>query len=233
MSVQSQFDAHSLGRQWGPRVLLLTLLGGFCGLTLEAAAASGAMPHPELRVPTAAISTFHVAIAQPEQERLVWQGVDVDGDGQPDFANPTGRPIRTCDDFGCGEFGATRDAGERRHEGVDFDSVAGQAVRAPISGFVSKIGLAYADDEQLKFVEITNPALHYVSRVFYIDPAVAEGQAVRLGQPIGDARSLQARYPGITNHVHLEIARQGRSRIDATRLIVARLETVPSATGPG
>ncbi len=106
-------------------------------------------------------------------------------------------------------------------------------MRAPISGFVSKIGLAYADDEQLKFVEITNPALHYVSRVFYIDPGVTEGQAVRLGQPIGDARSLQSRYPGITNHVHLEISRQGRSRIDATRVIVARLEPAPGAAVPG
>ena len=111
---------------------------------------------------------------------------------------------------------------------MDFDARAGQAIRAPISGFVSKIGMAYADNELLKFVEITNPALHYVTRVFYVDPAVIEGQAVRLGEQVGRAHSLQSRYPGITNHVHLEIAREGRSRIDATRLIVARLELEPA-----
>ena len=216
------------GGYWAPRILLLTLLGGFCGLSLEAAAASSGVSYVEHRLPAATIATFHAPIAPREQERLVWQGVDVDGDGQADFTNPTGRPVRACDDYGCGEFGARRDAGERRHEGVDFDAVAGQSVRAPISGFVSKIGLAYADDELLRFVEVTNPALHYVSRVFYIDPSVVEGQAVHLGQTIGEAHSLQSRYPGITNHVHLEIAREGRSRIDATRLIVARLEPMPA-----
>ena len=173
-----------------------------------------------------------MALATPEQERLVWTGVDVDGDGQADFANPTGGPVRACDDYGCGGFGAVRDAGERRHEGVDFDAAAGQPVQAPISGFVSRIGDAYPDDDQLKFVEITNPALHYVARAFYVDPSVSEGQAVRLGQPIGRAHSLQARYPGITNHIHLEVARQGRARIDSSRLITARLEPVPAALQP-
>ncbi len=211
---------------------MLALIGGACGLALEAAAASRAMPYPERRPPIVTLAAAKTVIAPREQERLVWQGIDVDGDGQSDFANPTGLPVRTCDDYGCGAFGSRRDAGERRHEGVDFDARAGQDVQAPISGFVSKIGMAYADDELLKFVEVTNPALHYVTRVFYIDPSVAEGQAVRLGQPIGQAHSLQTRYPGITNHVHLEISREGRPRVDATRLIVAReeLEPVPVTT---
>ena len=91
--------------------------------------------------------------------------------------------------------------------------------------------MAYPDDAVLKFVEITNPALRYVTRVFYVDPTVVEGEAVHLGEEIGEARSLQRRYPGITNHVHLEVAREGRPRIDATRLIIARLEpsTLPVA----
>ena len=167
----------------------------------------------------------------PMERRLVWSGADLDGDGQPDFANPTGKPVRGCDDFGCGAFGSRRDAGERRHEGTDFEADAGQAVDAPISGFVTKIGEAYVDDGRYRFIEITNPALHYVARVFYVDPSVAEGQAVRLGQPIGSAHSLEPRYPGITNHVHLELSRQGRSRIDATRMIFARETEVPRTTG--
>ncbi len=55
-------------------------------------------------------------------------------------------------------------------------------------------------------------------------PSVTEGQAVRLGQPVGWAMSLQRRYPGITDHVHLEISRLGGPHLDATRLIVARYE---------
>ena len=75
------------------------------------------------------------------------------------------------------------------------------------------------------FVEVTNPALHYAARVFYIAPEVTEGQPVRLGAELGKADSLQARYPGITDHVHLELMREGR-RFDAQTVITARLEQV-------
>src|SRR5689334_19691150 len=73
---------------------------------------------PPLTRPKAS-TTVSEAVAPAAQLRLVWSGNDVDGDGQGDFVNPTGMPVRTCDDYGCGEFGARRDAGERRHEGVD------------------------------------------------------------------------------------------------------------------
>jgi murein DD-endopeptidase MepM/ murein hydrolase activator NlpD len=161
------------------------------------------------------------------ETRRVWEGVDLDGDGQPDIANPTGQPPRETDTYGEGRFHASRDGGTRDHEGVDYVATPGQTVVAPISGYVSKIGYAYPDDQTLKFVEIDNPALHLTARVFYIDPAVSVGDTVAVGRPIGQARSLQRRYPlGITDHVHLEIARQGR-RLDAAKLIVARAETDP------
>ena len=228
MSAKIQSSIHDRRRYLGPLSLLMAWIVASCGLPLEAAAASRVPPYQPFSPPAAAL---RLAPAQPGPEKLVWRGVDVDGDGQPDFTNPTGLQVRGCDDYGCGSFGARRDAGERDHEGVDFDSVVGQAVGAPVSGFVTKIGMAYPDDALLKFVEITNPALGYVTRVFYVDPSVVEGQVVRLGQEIGEARSLQHRYPGITNHVHLEVARAGRSRIDATRLIVAQLEpATPPAT---
>ncbi len=165
------------------------------------------------------------------QRVLVWQGADVDHDGAPDFANPTGHAVRATDSWGCGGFGAERDGGARDHEGVDFIAAAGQPVAAPISGFVTRIGTAYPDSSAFRFVEITNPALRYVSRVFYVDPQVKEGQAVRLGQPIGSAHSLQSRYPGITDHVHLEIFRAGGPRLDAQRLITARFQLRATAQG--
>jgi murein DD-endopeptidase MepM/ murein hydrolase activator NlpD len=156
---------------------------------------------------------------------LVWEGADVDGDGQADFANPTGQQPRGHDAYGEGEFGASRDGGVRRHEGVDFKAAAGQAVMAPISGYVSKIGFAYAGDNDLRFVEITNPALHYAARVFYINPSVAVGDAVAVGRAIGSMHTLQAKYPGgMTDHVHLEVIDTKGRRIDAGRMITARYE---------
>lgn len=179
---------------------------------------------------TSLARTVHVAIA-PEPaaapvRTLVWKGADVDGDGAADFANPTGGAVRTEDSYGFGVFGARRDGGTRSHEGVDFVAKAGQAVMAPISGFVTKIGVAYADDQHLQFVEITNPAIGYVARVFYIDPTVAVGDLVRLGRPVGHARSLQDRYPkGMTDHVHLELMGRDGRRLDVLALLKPRFAT--------
>lgn len=146
-------------------------------------------------------------------------GADVDGDGAPDFVNPTGRAMRDADNFGSGAYHASRDEGARLHQGADFLALPGQAVAAPISGYVTKIGYAYADNLQLRYVELTNPAIGYMVRVFYVSPSVTVGQAVRLGRPIGTALTLQARYPGISDHVHVEVTRLGEGHVDPANLI--------------
>jgi murein DD-endopeptidase MepM/ murein hydrolase activator NlpD len=165
--------------------------------------------------------------AQPVSWKEVWSGADIDGDGQADFANPTGGDVRGHDEYGYGEFGASRDGGSRQHEGVDFMAQAGQAVLAPISGYVTKIGYAYPGDHNLKFVEITNPALNYVGRVFYVNPTVEEGQAVAIGRKIGEAHTLQAKYrDGMTDHVHLELMDGHGRRFDAEHVLTAHLQQV-------
>jgi murein DD-endopeptidase MepM/ murein hydrolase activator NlpD len=157
--------------------------------------------------------------------RLVWEGADLDGDGQPDIANPTGQAPRGEDAYGEGRFHAARDGGQREHTGVDYVATPGQTVEAPISGYVAKIGYAYPGDATLRYVEIDNPALRLTARVLYVDPSVAVGDTVAVGRPIGQAVSLQHRYRhGITDHVHLEIVERGR-KVDAATLIVARTET--------
>jgi murein DD-endopeptidase MepM/ murein hydrolase activator NlpD len=162
-----------------------------------------------------------------QQMMLVWTGADIDADGLADFANPTGHQMRVHDAFGDGAFGASRDGGVRLHAGVDYEASAGQEVTAPISGFVTRVGLAYGDAE-LKYVEISNPAMHYTARVFYVEPQVQVGTRVEIGEDIGRAVSLQGRYPGIIDHVHLEILRTGAGggHIDANRVILARMEPV-------
>jgi murein DD-endopeptidase MepM/ murein hydrolase activator NlpD len=145
-------------------------------------------------------------------------GADVDGDGEGDFVNPTGGRERGHDPFGSGEFGASRDGGLRRHEGVDVEAIPGQVVEAPIAGYVSKIGYAYADSD-LRFVEITNRRTRFKARVFYVGPSVVPGERVSLGEKIGRAESLQARYAGITDHVHLEVMAPGGGHVDPAALV--------------
>jgi peptidoglycan LD-endopeptidase LytH len=115
---------------------------------------------------------------------------------------------------------------------VDFIAEAGQPVMAPISGYVTKIGYAYGGDSSLRFVEITNPALHYQARVFYVDPSVRVGDTVAVGRRIGRQQTLTQKYPGgMTDHVHLEIMDTKGRRIDPTRVITAERvrEGAPSA----
>jgi len=64
----------------------------------------------------------------PTGMRTVYVGADLDGDGQPDIADPTGKGPRGEDAYGEGRFHARRDGGEREHEGVDYVSTPGQAV---------------------------------------------------------------------------------------------------------
>jgi murein DD-endopeptidase MepM/ murein hydrolase activator NlpD len=168
----------------------------------------------------------------PMVSKVVWNGLDVDGDGAGDFVNPTGQAPRLHDAFGNGEYGASRDGGSRHHEGVDYTADADQAVAAPISGFVTKIGYAYGGDDSLRFVEITNPAIGYVARAFYVNPSVAVGQTLRLGETIGTVASLQSHYPGITDHVHLEVMKSGE-RLNAETLIVAKTIKVKANLAAG
>lgn len=209
---------------------LAPLARGALGLTLVFApmvVAAMENPHQARRGPTPVVQRLLAEIAakpqKPVRKELVWSGADIDGDGAPDFANPTGGVPRGHDDFGDGNFGARRDGGSRSHEGVDYVASAGQDVRAPISGYVTKIGYAYAGSSDLKFVEITNPALGYVARAFYLTPVVEVGQAVRLGEAIGRVESLQGHYPGITDHVHLEVMEPGGERVNAAELIVRKV----------
>lgn len=200
------------------------------GLVAASAAAAAPLSQPAARAAMATAVEQAVAASPaeaPAPMELVWTSVDLDGDGRDDFVNPTGREPRGHDAYGEGEFGARRDGGVRRHEGVDYVARAGQAVVAPISGYITKIGFAYEGDQTLRFVEVTNPALRVAARVFYVNPKVEVGQAVAMGRMIGTAKSLQRKYPGgMTDHVHLELIDRRGVRIDAARIITAEYRPV-------
>lgn len=125
--------------------------------------------------------------------------------------NPTGGEIRGCDDGrGCGNFGASRDSGTRTHPGTVYVATRGQDVRAVTGGTISKIGYPYSDDLSFRYVEI-NAGNGYVAREFYVEPAtgIVRGATVSPGDVIGTNQSLGRRYPGITDHVHVEIRYNG------------------------
>ena len=212
-----------------PTVTAIAVTGALAIVGIAGAAVHAQTDEQGPQVPHLDVPARPAIVAR---ERTVWIGADLDRDGQPDIADPTGNAPRGTDAYGEGRFHARRDGGDREHEGVDYVATAGQPVKAPISGYVSHIGFAYPDDQTLKYVEIENPALKLTARLFYVDPDVAVGDAVAVGRPIGHAHTLQKRYPlGITDHVHLELADRRGRKLDAGRLILAKneVETVVAA----
>lgn len=126
--------------------------------------------------------------------------------------------LRKCDQHGSGEFGASR--GSRRHNGVDLACMAGTLVGSPVDGMVSKLGYPYGDDLSFRYVEVE--AQGYAFRVFYIDPLVSVGRQVQRGDILGACQSLMQRYPGITDHVHLEVKDEHGDYVDPTPVLIGQ-----------
>lgn len=121
--------------------------------------------------------------------------------------NPTGGNIRGCDRHGCGHHGASR--GSRSHRGIDITSEPNQFVTASVDGTIGNVGVVYANDPNFRYVEIIGKdGLHV--RHMYTEPALGpvyninKGAPISQGSIIGNSQSLLNKYPGITDHVHME-----------------------------
>ena len=135
------------------------------------------------------------------------------------WENPTGGQVRGCDGagLGCGYYGARRRYGP--HQGADYIATPGQDVVAITEGVIDKIGYPYANDLSYRYARIITPD-GYVVRQLYVAPAsgVSVGTSVSAGQLIGTYQGLGKRYPGITEHVHVDIRHNGQL-VNPTTLI--------------
>lgn len=117
-------------------------------------------------------------------------------------------PIRGLDKHGSGYYGAPR--GSRVHNGIDYACPPESEIHPTCPGKVSKHGWAYSDPKKsdYRYVQVTD-VQGYNHRYFYIDAAVDLGVYVTEETVIGTAQDLTKIYPGITNHVHYEIKKEG------------------------
>lgn len=121
-----------------------------------------------------------------------------------------GAAFRRRDSWGSGAFAASRDGGARMHEGIDVESPPRAPVTSAVDGKVTKFGYVY-NGEEYRYVEVTTPDGHVV-RHFYVapKPGLKDGDAVKAGAtPIGTVQDVTKKYPGITNHVHVEMRYSG------------------------
>lgn len=124
-------------------------------------------------------------------------------------------PIRGADDYGSGEYGASR--GGRKHNGIDFACVPGSICLALRAGTVTKHGWAYGDDPSWRYIEIQDEE-GYRCRYFYVQPGADIDKRVDRGDPIGVVQDIRKRYPrteekprGMESHVHVEVMDRDRA----------------------
>lgn len=111
--------------------------------------------------------------------------------------------VRGHDDFGSGAFLASRDGGEREHNGLDIITVPGEEIFCPVDGVLTRYSYPYGIESGLAGYQIDTD--QYLIKLWYLAPNRPEGITVKKGEVIGFAQSLQGRFPGITEHVHIEV----------------------------
>ncbi|WP_166802246.1 peptidoglycan DD-metalloendopeptidase family protein [Microvirga pakistanensis] len=114
---------------------------------------------------------------------------------------------RGRDAFGSGQPGASR--GSRDHLGIDVIANPMQRILAPIDGNVIREAFPYKNDPSMRGILIRGAGdyIEWEVKLFYVE-GLFSGQ-VKAGSLIGHAQSLGNKYPGITNHIHMEVFRRG------------------------
>lgn len=109
--------------------------------------------------------------------------------------------------YGSGQFGSPRDHGTRHHLGLDIVTMPGEAVFSPISGYLVREAFPYKGDHSLTGLVLRGAGQWsgYEVRIFYAEGLLCGN--VSAGQQIAVAQNLKMKYPGITNHVHIEVRR--------------------------
>lgn len=116
---------------------------------------------------------------------------------------------RVRDKYGSGQYGSSRDAGVRSHKGIDIIVAPGEKIYSPIKGNIIREAMPYEKDSTYKGIVVKGIGKWdgYELKIFYVE-GLFSGEAFE-AQEIGAAQNLTSKYPGITNHIHLEVKFQG------------------------
>lgn len=118
---------------------------------------------------------------------------------------PSGK-IRGRDKWGNGQFGSNRtrnDNSAHAHQGTDFVTQPGETILSPISGTITRTNVDPYGDGKYSGMIIRDDNGNE-TRILYVDSNLPPGSRVESGSSVGTAQDLTSRYPGITNHVHVE-----------------------------
>ncbi len=129
---------------------------------------------------------------------------------------------------GAGKYGANREGG-KLHNGLDLltrgaynGTVNYNTFFAPISGNVYITKATNASKTSGVRIEGTGKYTGYIAYIFYIIPNITSGQAITLGDPVGEYQDLSLDYSDkVKDHIHfqLKVIKNGKEYyIDPTTL---------------
>ena len=144
------------------------------------------------------------------------KNADAEENPPPTIMNPTGGIERNDPDgIGKGRFGASRDGGERTHQGTDIKAQPGQHVLAPIDGAIKRRNIVYdpgkyPERKDLKLVEIEGSGRYKGMKVkiLYVgEDGPKVGEKVQAGKSsLGSAQEIRKTHGNkMTPHVHMEV----------------------------
>lgn len=125
----------------------------------------------------------------------------------------SGQKSRVRDAYGSGQYGSSRDAGVRTHNGIDIIVAPGEKIYSPIKGNIVRQAMPYRNDPNYKGIVLKGIEEWdgYELKIFYVE-GLFSGRANETAE-MGFAQNLTLKYPGITNHIHVEVKYQG-SQVD-------------------
>ncbi|XP_078541533.1 leukocyte cell-derived chemotaxin-2-like [Lissotriton helveticus] len=110
--------------------------------------------------------------------------------------------VRPCDWYGCGCYRCPR--GRKYLKGVDVVCSDGSTVYAPFNGTISDHGMCYGDDKDSPGTEgFTFIGSGFCFKIFNVTPDVHDGPVMK-GCRLGTLQPMQAQYPRITSHFHVQ-----------------------------
>ncbi len=139
-------------------------------------------------------------------------------------------PVKGKSDAAVGSFwGAERDAGARRHEGLDIFAASGTPVVAATAGVVTRVGETPRGGRVVWVADLAQNQHHYYAHLS--QQLVQPGQQVQAGDTLGLVGNTGN---AITTppHLHFGIYRGGRGAVDPWPFI-RRADAVPPDPAPG
>ncbi|XP_057290882.1 myeloid protein 1-like [Hydractinia symbiolongicarpus] len=131
-------------------------------------------------------------------------------------SNPLNK-IRGCDRQGCGHYGASRYGG-RRHDGIDVECEPGSFVYAPFSGTIVRQSRPYktgGSHNNGLVIRGSGSWKGFKAKMWCFAPTKTSGW-MTARQNLGS--SVRLPYYGITQHLHLQLLKNGRS-VDPTSYV--------------